>query len=457
MNNKTRGPAALIDGPVHSLLIKMTIPMIFGMLSVIGFNLIDTYFVSHLGTTHLAAMSFTFPVVMVIASISLGLGIGASASISRAIGEGDHDKVKRLTTDSLFLSFLIVALVVFFGLFTLRPTFTLLGASSKVMPLILDYMLIWYPGVLFLIIPMVGNNAIRATGDTKTASVIMLIGMTLNLLLDPLLIFGLGPFPRLELEGAAIATVIARAFTFAISIYVLYGQKRMITFKYPGMDKILDSWRQILYISLPSAGSNIIIPVAIGIITRMIADYGPEAVAAFGVASRIDMLALIIVMALHASLAPFVGQNMGAGRFDRVRLGIRYAQSFALAWGLFVCIILFIAGRVIASLFSDNELVISTITLYFWIVPIGYGMQGILRLSCQALNIMRRPFHSAMLGSAQAFLLYIPLAYLGSEMIGLEGIFGAAMISNVLAGMAAFLLLKRVVSSIEASVMSRVN
>jgi Na+-driven multidrug efflux pump len=285
----------------------------------------------------------------------------------------------------------------------------------------------------------------------------MLMGMLLNLILDPLFIFGLGPFPRLELKGAAIATVIARAFTFALAMYVLYGRKKMITFNYPGMGQIIASWRQILYISLPAAASNIIIPVSIAIITRIIASYGPEAVAAFGVASRIDMFALIIVMALHASLAPFVGQNMGAGRFDRVRLGIRYSQQFALLWGLFVCIVLLFGGRLIASLFSDNEVVISTITVYFWIVPIGYGMQGILRLSCQALNIMRRPIHSALLGSMQAFLLYIPLACLGSEMIGLEGIFAAASISNVLAGIAAFLLLKKVVSSIEASVVSSAN
>ena len=450
MSGKRRGSAALIDGPVHSLLIKMTIPMILGMLSVIGFNLIDTYFVSHLGTTELAAMSFTFPVVMVIASISLGLGVGASASISKAIGEGDHDRVKRLTTDSLFLSFLIVALFVSAGLLLLEPTFTLIGASGRSLSLVIDYMLIWYPGVLFLIIPMVGNNAIRATGDTKTASAIMLIGMLLNLILDPLLIFGLGPFPRLELKGAAIATVIARAFTFALAMYVLSGRKRMLTLNYPGMGQIIESWRQILYISLPAAASNIIIPLSIAIITRIIASYGPEAVAAFGVASRIDMFALIIVMALHASLAPFVGQNMGAGRFDRVRLGIRYSQQFALLWGLFVCIVLLFGGRLIASLFSDNEVVISTITVYFWIVPIGYGMQGILRLSCQALNIMRRPIHSALLGSTQAFILYIPLAFLGSEMIGLEGIFGAATISNVLAGLAAFFFLRRAVSSIEA-------
>ena len=450
MKNVSIRRPVLIDGPVHTVLIKMTIPMIFAMLSVIGFNLIDTYFISHLGTTHLAAMSFTFPVIMVIASISLGLGVGASACISRAIGEGDHDKVKRLTTDSLFLSLLIVLVIVFAGLLVMKPTFTLLGASSETMPLIIDYMCIWYPGVIFLLIPMVGNNAIRATGDTKTASVIMFMGMMLNLLLDPLLIFGLGPFPRLELQGAAIATVIARALTFAISIYVLYGKKRMISLKYPGIGEILHSWRQILYISLPAAASNIIIPVSIAIITRIIATYGPETVAAFGVASRIDMLALIIVMALQASLGPFVGQNIGASRFDRVRLAISYAQKFALVWGLFVCIVLLLGGRFIATLFSANELVVSTITLYFWIVPIAYGMQGLLRLSCQVLNVMRRPAHAAMLGMAQAFLLYVPMACLGSKMIGLEGIFGAATLSYILAGIAAYLLLKRVVSSMEA-------
>jgi len=449
------GKAHLIDGPVHILLIKMTLPMILGMLSIIAFNLIDTYFVSKLGITELAAMSFTLPVVMIIASVSLGLGIGASATISRAIGEGNRDKILRLTTDSLILSFLIVAVFVVLGLAFMEPTFRMLGAPSHIYPLIREYMIIWYPGVLFLVIPMVGNNAIRATGDTKTASAIMLVAMLMNLILDPLLIFGIGPFPRLELTGAAIATVISRVFTFILSMYVLYKREKMITFIFPGIHRIVESWRQILYISLPTAGTNIIIPISAGIITRIISDYGPEAVAAFGVASRIDMIALIIVMALHAVIGPFVGQNIGARRFDRLRLGIRYSQQFAIGWGLLMGIILALSGEFIGALFSDNKQVISIIATYLWIVPAGYSLQGVLRLSCQALNVLKKPFHSAALSSVQAFVLYIPLAWAGSEFIGIEGIFGAAAISYILTGVGAYVVLKRMLSFLESSIPPR--
>lgn len=447
-NNRKK--AQLTEGPVHKLLIKMTIPMIFGMLSIIAFNLIDTYFVSMLGTTELAAMSFTFPIVMIMASISLGLGMGASATISRAIGEGNDGKVRRLTTDSLFLSFMIAALLVTMGLVFMEPTFRMLGAPAHIYPLIKEYMVIWYGGVLFLIIPMVGNNAIRATGDTKTASAIMLAAMVMNLVLDPLLIFGIGPFPRLELAGAAIATVISRVMTFVLSLYVLYRREKMITLAFPGIQKIRESWRQILYISLPTAGTNIIIPLSAGIITRIIADYGPEAVAAFGVASRIDMIALIIVMALHAVIGPFVGQNMGARKFDRLRLGIRYSQQFAVFWGLFAGIILAFSGKLIGSLFSNNELVISIIADYLWIVPAGYSLQGVLRLSCQTLNVLKKPFYSAALSSAQAFVFYIPMAWAGSEMVGLKGIFGAAALSYVISGIVAYLVLKRMISLAES-------
>ncbi|MDH3973008.1 MAG: MATE family efflux transporter [Deltaproteobacteria bacterium] len=443
--------AHLVDGPVHKLLINMTIPMIFGMLSIIAFNLIDTYFVSKLGTKELAAMSFTFPIVMIVASISLGLGIGASATISRAIGEGNRNKVVRLTTDSLILSFLIVVVFVALGLALMEPTFRLLGAPSHIYPLIKEYMVIWYASVLFLVIPMVGNNAIRATGDTKTASVIMLLAMLMNLILDPLLIFGIGPFPRLELAGAAIATVISRIFSFLLSMYVLYKREKMIEFSYPGIQKMVDSWKQVLYISLSTAGANLIIPISTGIIIRIVADYGPEAVAAFGVASRIDMIALIIVMALHAVIGPFVGQNIGARKFDRLRLGIRYSQQFAIGWGLLMGLILALSGRFIGSLFSDNELVISIIADYLWIVPAGYSLQGVLRLSCQALNVLKKPLHSAVLSSVQAFVIYIPLAWAGSELIGLKGIFGAAAISYILSGIAAYSVLKKMISLVESS------
>ncbi|MBW6470077.1 MAG: MATE family efflux transporter [Methanosarcinaceae archaeon] len=437
--------AQLIEGPVAKTLFNMTLPMIVGMVGMVAFNLVDTFFVGKLGTQELAALSFTFPVVMVIGSLAMGIGIGASAVISQAIGRGDHYRVKRLTTDSLILSMLLVTFFVIFGLLTIEPFFSLLGATPEIIPLISEYMVIWYPGVLFLIIPMVGNNAIRATGDTKTPSAIMLVAVIVNVILDPLLIFGIGPFPMLGLAGAAIATVVARAITLVVAIWVLYYRDRMITLELPPVKTVINSWKSILYIGLPVAGTRVLYPIAVGFIIALVSSYGHEAVAAFGVGTRIEFFALTVIFSLSTVIGPFVGQNLGAGRYDRVKLGVKYSNVFSLIWGVGMFTILALTARPIASLFNDDPLVISITILYLWIVPIGYALFGVFQISTMTLNVLHKPGHSAALMVVQMFGLYIPLAYLGSYLFGLKGIFFAIVLAYSLTGIASHFVLKRVV------------
>jgi len=307
--------------------------------------------------------------------------------------------------------------------------------------LIKQYMRIWYFGVIFVVVPMVGNNAIRATGDTKTPSIIMLIAVMVNVILDPLLIFGIGPFPRLELAGAAIATVIARATTLLVALWVLTYRDKMITFVIPRLKTIFDSWKRILYIGLPTAGTRIILPLAIGVITRIVSSYGSEAVAAYGVASRIEFFALTVIMALASVIAPFVGQNWGAGKHNRINLGIKRSIQFSLVWGVMMYLLLVLAARPIASMFNDNQLVISTIILYLWIVPITYGLRGIFVISTTVLNVLNRPLHAAILTIIQMFVLLIPLVFAGSYLFGLRGIFGGLALTYLIAGFAAYFVL----------------
>ena len=420
--------------------------MIIGMVGMVAFNLVDTFFVGQLGTQELAALSFTFPIIMVIVSLAMGIGTGASAVISQAIGRGDHHKVQRLTTDSLILSFLLVAFFVAFGMLTIEPLFRLLGAEPEIIPLIREYMVIWYPGVLFVIIPMVGNNAIRATGDTKTPSAIMLVAVVVNIILDPLLIFGLGPFPMLGLTGAAIATVVSRAITLVVALWVLCYRDRMMTFELPATKELIDSWKSILYIGLPVAGTRLLSPVAMGVIISLVASYGHEAVAAFGVGTRIEFFALTVVFALSTVMGPFVGQNWGARRFERVNLGVRYSTVFSLVWGVAMFTVLALAARPIASLFNDDPQVISIIMLYLWIVPIGYALFGVFQISTMTLNVLNRPGPAAVLMIIQMFILYIPLAYLGSYLFGLAGIFAAIVLAYSLSGIASHFVLKRVLA-----------
>ena len=428
----------LTEGPVGSQLIKLTLPMVWGVFAIIAFNLVDTYFVGQLGTAQLAAMSFTFPVVMTLGSLAMGLGIGASSVIARAIGEGDMRRVQRFTTNSLTLALTAVILFVSLGLVTIDPLFQALGAGPEVMPFIRDYMQIWYFGMVFLVVPMVGNSAIRAAGNTLTPSIIMTLAAATNIILDPLLITGAWGFPRLELQGAALATVIARATTLVAALLVLRFKENLLSTQLPDLEETLWCWRDILTVGLPAAAASMITPISIGVITSLLAVHGAAAVAGFGVASRIESFALITVMALSASIGPFVGQNWGAQQFGRVRLALRQSFLFCMGWGLLMAVALGVGARSLSALFNQDPAVLAVATQYLWLVPISYGTAGIIQVASSAFNAMGKPIPSIVMTTARMFVLYIPLAYLGSRVAGPTGIFVAALVSNLVVGLGAY-------------------
>ena len=428
----------LTQGPVGKQLLTLTIPMVWGVFAIIAFNLVDTYFVGQLGTAQLAAMSFTFPVVMTFGSLAMGLGIGASSVIARAIGEGDLSRVQRFTTNSLTLAVTAVILFVSLGLFTIDPLFKALGAGPDVLPYIHDYMRIWYFGMVFLVVPMVGNSAIRAAGNTLTPSIIMTLSAGVNIILDPLLITGALGFPRLEIQGAALATVIARATTLVAALLVLRFKENLLSAQFPNINETLWCWKDILTVGLPAAAASMISPISIGVITSFLSIHGPAAVAGFGVASRLESFALITVMALSASIGPFIGQNWGAQEFDRVRLAMRQSFLFCVGWGVFMAIVLGLGGRSLSSLFNQDPDVVGVASQYLWLVPISYGTAGIIQVSSSAFNAMGKPIPSIVMTIARMFVLYIPLAYIGSRIAGPTGIFVAALVSNLVVGIGAY-------------------
>lgn len=430
----------LTEGPIGPILLKLTAPMVLGIISVIAFNLIDTYFVGQLGTNQLAAMSFTFPVVMTFGSLAMGLGIGTSSVISRAIGKGNLKQVQQYTTASLSLSLVIVMLFVSLGFFTIEPLFQLLGSGPYVLPYIKDYMQIWYLGMLFLVIPMVGTNAIRAAGNTLSPTIIMAFAAALNIFLDRLFIFGEFGFPRLELQGAAIATVISRAFTLLAVLFVLRVKENLLSRKHPSLQKTIECWQEILKIGCPVAIAMLLTPFATGIITRLISSHGSAAVAGFGIATRTESFALITVSALAASIGPFVGQNWGANAFGRVRKALQYSYRFCLGWGLFVAVVLNFSGQTIATYFNQDLDVVGITATYYSLVPISYGMVGIILVASSAFNAMGKPLPAISISFLQFFIIYIPVAYIGNNMSGLTGIFAAAIISNFIVGILAYYL-----------------
>ncbi|WP_428263503.1 MATE family efflux transporter [Haliangium sp.] len=440
----------LLHGPVGPTLLRLAGPMVLGISAIILFNVVDTFYVGQLGAEPLAAMSFTFPVTFLVMSITMGLGIGTTSVIARAIGTGDRARVRRLTTHALILANLVVVLVAALGLMTMAPLFRIMGATDDLMPMIRAYMVPWFLGVGLLVIPMVGNSAIRATGDTKTPSYVMMVAGLVNVVFDPVLIFGVGPFPRLGIQGAAYATVISWAVTFSAAFWILAKRERMLELSWPRLGALLESWKQVLYIGLPAAGTNVLVPLSGAVLTRLVSSFGAATVAAYGVGNRLESVALIGILAMSTAVTPFVGQNYGASACDRVRAALRFTIKYALLYGAAMLTILVLLSGVLAGAFSDDPAVIAPTRLFLWIVPVSYGPLGLALLVNATFNAVNKPFRAAVLIGVRLFVLAVPLAFIGARVAGVTGLFVGIAVGNLLTGGLAYLMVRRFLRRIES-------
>jgi putative MATE family efflux protein len=437
----------LLEGSIPETLKRMTLPMIIGMIMLMTFGLVDTFFVSLLGTDPLAAISFTFPVTFTLISLNIGLGIGTSAIIARYLGAGDSLLAKEIATGALTLSFVLVGLLALLGVFTIDPIFRLLGATEEHLPYIRDYMVVWYAAGVFLALPMVGNSVLRASGDTKTPSIIMAVGGLINAVLDPILIFGWGPIPAMGIQGAALATMIAWAIGVFYILYLLAIKRKLMLARFLTWSELKMTSAGILKIGLPAAGANMLTPIAGGVMTAVVATYGTEAVAAWGVGSRLESIASILVLALSMSLPPLISQNFGAAKMDRVRQAYSLSLRFVVVWQLVVYAILWLLSGVIANAFAEEQKVADLIQLFLLIVPLGYGFQGVTILTNSSFNAMHKPMGALTLSLVRLFVFFVPICYFGSVIFGIHGIYWGAVIANILTAIVAFIWFRKLLDT----------
>lgn len=434
--NAARGD--LTRGPVKKHLIRLSLPMVWGIAAIISFQLVDTFYVSMLGTGALAAISFTFPVSFTLFSLIMGFGIAMSSVVSRLIGEGNRELVRRVATHGLALVFMLSIVLALVGLVLHDQVFRLMGAEGEMLALIGDYMKIWLIGIVFLALPMVGNSAIRAGGDTFTPAMIMTIVAFVNIILDPILIFGLFGFPRMELQGAALATVFANACAMAAGLYVLYVREKILApaLALKRISEFGDSARRLLHIALPAGLAYVVSPVVGALIVALLSAYGPAAVAAYGVVTRIEAFAFVILMGVAVGMAPIIGQNWGAKNFARVHEALRLALGFSVLWSLFLALVLGIFARPIAGLFSQDPDVIDTIALFFRIVPFAYAFMNLVRGWISAFNAMGKPHRAFVMVMLETAVLMVPAVLLGNYWGGVAGIFTGIAATYTLSGLA---------------------
>ncbi|MBN8432467.1 MATE family efflux transporter [Microbulbifer salipaludis] len=425
---------SLLEGPVAAHLRRLALPMVWGILATMSFNVVDTYFVAQLGDAPLAAMSFTFPVVMVINALAIGLGAGTSSAVARAYGAGDMARVRQLVSDATLLALLVALVVSAVGLLTVDPLFRLLGAEPDLLPLIAEYMVPWYLGAVFAVVPMVSLSALRAIGNSAITGRILMAVALFNLILDPLLIFGLFGFPRLELQGAALATVIARGLSFVIAAYVLVRREQILVWPSWQWPALRDSWRTMLAVGLPAIATNVIIPMSGGVVVALVAAHGIDAVAGLGVALRIEPVALIVFYALSSVVGPFMGQNAGAGKYDRLLQTVAVLARFCIIFGLVLAVVLWLVAGPMVSLFSDSPQVMAVAVAYLCLVPFSYAGYGFVMSANAAFNGLGHPLPATFISFLRVLGVYLPLAWLGNHFWGIQGLFVATLVSNLVLG-----------------------
>lgn len=442
----------MTSDPIAPLLFKMTVPVMGGIIALMLFNLVDAYFIGLLGTEALAAVTFTFPVTFTLISLSIGLGIGTSAVVGRLLGEHAHELVKRRTTDAALLAIVLSVVLTVVGWLTLEPLFRLLGVTDELMPYIRDYMQIWYLGTLFVVFPRAISSALRASGNTLVPGLAMIASAVLNGILDPILIFGWGPVPALGVQGAALATLISWMLLTVIVLLLPQVRHQLLTFKPVRLAEVSESWKVIGRIAVPAIISSILTPVSTAILTRIVAVFGTEAVASFGVGSRIESISLIVVFALSMTLPPFVSQNLGAKQIDRVYKGVMCCFLFALIWQGMVWLALIGFQSPLVNAFAEegSELAMN-LHWFLWLVPLGLGLQGIIILGNSTMNALHQPMVALRLSILRLFVFYVPVSALGAWLFGLYGLFAGAVVANLLMAFISWLTVRNAIARLSVS------
>jgi putative MATE family efflux protein len=433
----------LTTGPVAAHLRRQAIPMAMGLVAIISFDVVDLFFVSLLGDGPLAAISFTFPVVWLMSSIFIGFEAGAASCISRAVGANDTKSARRQTTDTAALAAIVSLLLCILGVLTIDPLFSLLGATPELLAFIDDYMGIWYWSAPASAVTWTCLAAIRARGNTMLEGKIIMVAALINAVLDPILIFGYLGLPAMGIAGAALATFLSSAIVMVGTLLYLHSKLRVFATPFTAFSNVLDSWRKMLQVGLPAMLTNAIVPISNGVAVAMIAKYGVDAVAGYGVAVRIEPLALIAFYALSAVTSPFMGQNFAAGKLDRLEEARRAIGRFCLGYGLFVAAVLAIIAIPVTGIFSSSEAIQTVAVEYLWIVGFSLGGYGLVMSICAAFNGVGYPIPGLIISISRAVVVFLPLALLGQYLIGLNGIFVAGAVANVLIGVFAYLWLGR--------------
>ncbi len=428
--------------PVFSLLVSMSVPMMLSMLIQSLYNIVDSIYVSRLGTDALTAVSLAYPLQNAIVSVAVGTGVGISSAISIHLGAGDQEKADRAATLGIALTVFHCILFVIVGIFITRPFLSLFTDKPAVLKDACDYTYIVLCLSFGALLQIALEKIFQAIGQMKITMYLLIVGCVINIILDPILIFGLLGFPAMGTAGAAIATVIGQigAFLLYIAVYVRKSYAVHIRLRHLKPDIRLIG--QIYSVGIPSSIMMLLPSMLISVLNRILASFSEVYVAVLGVYFKLQTFIYMPANGIVQGMRPIIGYNYGAGEIQRVRKTIRYSLLCAAAIMLLGTLLaLLIPGQILSLFDADPELMDAGITA-LRIISLGFLVSSLGVICSGTFEALGNGRNSLIISLLRQFVITIPLSFLLSHFFGPAGVWVSFPAGEICASVAAVFLLK---------------
>ena len=415
----------LTQKPIPTLIRAIAVPASIGFFFNTMYNVVDTYYGGQLSTDALAALSLSFPVFFMIIALGSGIATGTTALISNAIGEGDREKAFDYIGQAISFTILFGIVMTIVGLLISPGLFKILGANDQYLTLGLSYMNVILLGTVFFLLIYTFNAILNAQGDARTFRNYLIGGFFLNIILDPWFMYGGFGIPEMGLPGVAWATVLIQ---FLGTLYVGFRAAVSEMFCTDFLKKLLP--RKAAYIELagqgiPASLNMMTIAVGVFVITYFISVFGKESVAAYGIATRIEQIALLPSFGLTTAALSIVGQNKGAKKFDRVRETVNKSILYGISIMTIGTVGVFCFAKPLMGVFTTDPIVMSIGATYLRIAAFIFQAYIILYVSVSCLQGMKKPLYAIWVGLyrqiAAPLLIFFGLVHLLD--LGIDSVF----------------------------------
>lgn len=437
------GPQArFVEGNLFRHISVMALTSSVGLMAVFLVDLINMIYIAWLGRAELAAaIGYAGAVLFFTTSFGIGMSIAVGVLVARAVGARDGATAREKATTGMALNLVLGGLFAAVVWLALDPISRALGATGETLALTEHYLAIVIPSQPFLMVGMIGGAVLRSHGDARRAMMMTVWGAVATVVLDPILIFGLG----LELTGAALAAVVSRLVIAGYAVWAIrryHGGFDRIT---PG--QVLADAAPVLALAVPAVLTQVATPVGQAIITRMTAAHGEAAVAGMAIAGRLTPVAFGVIFALTGAIGPILGQNIGAGRMDRVRRAFLDALIFVGLVIMVVSAVLFMLRAPIADLFRAEGLTRDLVYLFCGPLALLWFFNGVIFVANAACNNLGRPFWSTLVNWGRHTLGTVPFAWWFGQHWGAEGVLVGQAVGGVVFGLLAIWLALRVIAA----------